>query len=209
MSSTSIGSEARRGDEGCPPVVLRKPGPITTGRCCRKGQRPPLCHFHRFRGMGPAFARTTAAFFWRRPRLLATAPFLNETLIDDAIAALAAYRIFARGINRRSTRSAPSRRLDLAAARVARGWFKRSVTDAEARRSHFHHPRAQRRPCLSVADPARALDGRLRLRHLCLCLDLGAAARQHDGFRHLRRCPENHPGIPHKRRRCTPARVSL
>jgi hypothetical protein len=26
---------------------------------------------------------------------LATAPFLNETLIDDAIAALAAYRIFA------------------------------------------------------------------------------------------------------------------
>jgi len=32
------------------------------------------------------------------------------------------------------------------------------------------------------ADPAGALDGRLGLRRLCLCLDLGAAARQHDGF---------------------------
>ena len=33
-------------------------------------------------------------------------------------------------------------------------------------------PRVQRRPDLSVADPARALDGKLRVRHLRLCLDL-------------------------------------
>ena len=88
------------------------------------------------------------------------------------------------------------------------GSSEASVTTA-AGRHHLHHPRLQRGARLFLADPAGALDGRLGLRRLCLCLDLGAAARQHDGFRHLGVRAEDHSGISHQRRARAAARLPL
>ena len=62
---------------------------------------------------------------------------------------------------------------------------------------------------LPVANPARALDGRFGLWRLRLCLDLGAAARQHDGFRHLGVGAKDHPGISRHRRARAAARLPL
>ena len=52
------------------------------------------------------------------------------------------------------------------------GRRQRPFARAEVRRRRLPDPRVQRRPDLPVADPARALDGQLRVRHLRLCLDL-------------------------------------
>ena len=55
---------------------------------------------------------------------------------------------------------------------------QRPLARAEGRRRRVPHPRVQRGPDLPVADPARPLDGQLRVRHLRLCLDLGADDRR-------------------------------
>ncbi len=63
------------------------------------------------------------------------------------------------------------------AARLAEG-LRRPLDRAADRRRGLPDPRVQRRPDLPVADPARALDGQLRVRHLRLCLDAGAGDRR-------------------------------
>src|SRR6185312_3666468 len=112
-----------------------------------------------------------------------------------------------RGLDRRSTRNSRARS-DYPAPRRVDGRLQRSLADAPAGRYDLRHSRRQRRYCLSRADPIGALDGRLRLRHLRVCLDLGASTRQHDGFRHIRVGAEDHSGIPHAWRRRAVARLS-
>ena len=97
----------------------------------------------------------------------------------------------------------------IARLRCAAGRLQRGLAHQAAGRHDLHHPRRQRGAGLFLADPAGALDGRLGLRRLCLCLDLGAAARQHDGFRHLGVGAEDHSGISHPRRARAAARLPL
>ena len=56
--------------------------------------------------------------------------------------------------------------------------FRRPLARAENCRRGLSDPRVQRRPDLPVADPARPLDGQLRVRHLRLCLDPGVGDRR-------------------------------
>ncbi len=127
-------------------------------------------------------------------------------------ASLRRSRIFRCGRDGRSIRNSFAHRVITrlrAHAACRRLRRQRSLGDPAACRHDLHHPRRQRRAGLSLANPAGALDGRLGLRRLCLCLDLGAAARQHDGFRHLGIGAKNHSGISHQRRARAAARLSL
>ena len=56
---------------------------------------------------------------------------------------------------------------------------QRQLAGAASCRCRLSHPRRQRADRLHLADPLGALDGAFRIRHLHLCLDLGAAARRH------------------------------
>ena len=109
-------------------------------------------------------------------------------------------------------RTSAVRRPDRAAA-VEAGRFarrhQRGFADTTARRHGLHHPRRQRRHGVFVADPAGALDGRLGLRRRRLRLDLGAAARQHDGFRNFGVGAKAHSGVSRRRRRCEAARLPV
>ena len=70
---------------------------------------------------------------------------------------------------------------------------------APPRRRRLPYPRRQRAARLHLADPAGALDGRLRVRHLRLRLDLGAADRRHGRPRPRHRRAALHSRIPEHR----------
>ncbi len=175
--------------------------------------------FPSFRGARqrePGISRFRVRSLRSRPGMTAlkmpAQPNLNEWLISPIIAAsLRSPRISSCGRDGRSIRNSYAPRHDRAAP-IDAWWLRwrlqRSLADKTARRHDLHHPRRQRGTRLPLADPARALDGRLGLWRLCLCLDLGAAARQHDGFWYFGVGAEDHSGIPDRRRACAADRRS-
>ena len=91
--------------------------------------------------------------------------------------------------------TSPAGLLAAAEAAAARR-LQRGVRHQAACRHRLHHPRRQRRAALCQPGAVRALDGLVRIRRLCLCLDLGAAARRPGRSRHRHRRAALHPGIP-------------
>ncbi len=72
---------------------------------------------------------------------------------------------------------------------------QRFFAGASACRRRLSHPRRQRAGRLRVADRAGALARRLPVRHLCLRMDLGAAARRHGRSRSRLGLAALHPRI--------------
>ena len=68
-------------------------------------------------------------------------------------------------------------------------------------------PRRRRHARLWLAGAVRALDGHVRIRHLCLCLDLGAADRPVARSRPRHRGAALHPAISRTQDVCAVARL--
>ena len=84
---------------------------------------------------------------------------------------------------------------------------RRAPPGAAPDRHGVPDPRRQRGAGFRLPGAARALDGQLRVRHLRLCLDLGAAARPADRPRARHRRATLHSGISRPRHARAAARV--